>query len=122
MENLYHKIIARINEEERFMRTKQKLIIFSLGLSVSIGTFLMLFPTIKTEFMQSGFYEVLTLVYSDFGLVLTNWQDYSLALLESLPISATISFMLISLVFIWTLKRLTETIKTIQNNPQLINY
>lgn len=118
---LFNKIMARIHEEERLLSVKRRLIIFSTAVIISAGAFIPIINAFQTEFAQSSIYQFLSLIFTDSGTVMAHWQDFSLALLESLPAVSTIGLLLTTLVFLWSLKHLTQAIKIVFNQPQLIN-
>jgi len=56
------------------------------------------FKALSSDFVQSGFYEYFSLIFSDSGLILSYWKELFFSLAESLP---TISIILtLSLLFI----------------------
>ncbi len=118
---LLSKIMARIHEEELLLSVKRRLILFSTAVIVSTGAFIPIINAFRTEFAQSGIYQFFSLIFTDSGAVMAYWQDFGLALLESLPAVSTIAFLATALVFLWSLKHLTQAIKVVFNQPQLIN-
>ena len=120
-EGLLNKIMARIREEERLLSIKKRLILFSSVVLVSAGAFIPVINAFQAEFAQSGFSQLLSLMFSDFGSVIANWQDFGLTILESLPAMSIISFLATALVFLWSLKHLAQALKVIFGQPQLIN-
>jgi hypothetical protein len=118
---LFNKIMARIHEEERLLSIKKRLILFSTAVIISAGAFIPIINAFQTEFAQSGIYQFLSLIFTDSGTVLSLWQDFSLALLESLPAVSTIALLATMLFFLWSLKHFAQAIKIIFSQPQLIN-
>jgi len=56
------------------------------------------FKALSSDFVQSGFYEYFSLIFSDSGLIFSYWKELFFSLAESLP---TISIILtLSLLFI----------------------
>ncbi|MDO8600802.1 MAG: hypothetical protein Q7R73_04360 [bacterium] len=119
--DLFERIIARIHEEERLLSLKKRLILFSTTIFVSVGGFIPVVSILRQEFAQSGFLQFLSLMFSDFGAVMANWQDFGLALLESLPIMGMAAFLLTILVFFWSLKHFVWAVKIVFYPPRLIN-
>ena len=118
---LFNKIMARIHEEERLLSIKRRLILFSIPVIISAGAFIPVINAFQAEFAQSGFSHFLSLMFSDFGSVIANWQDFGLTILESLPAMSIISLLTTALVFLWSTKHLAQAIKGIFNQSQLIS-
>lgn len=118
---LLGRIMLRIDEEERLMSIKRRLVLFSSSFVVSAIAFIPVIGTIRAEFAQSEFYQFFSLLFSDGGLVMQYWQDFSLALLESVPVISIVMLLGTSLVFLWSLKHLARAAKVVFNQPQLIN-
>lgn len=54
-----------------------------------------------TEFSQLGFYNYLSLAFSDSGIIAMYWKEYTLSLVDSLPVaSLMISFFLLFVLFV----------------------
>jgi len=83
--DLYDRIIKRINYEQKLAFIKRKLFWHSFGLLASLAFFIPLGQKLLYELNQSGFIQSLSLIFSDFQIVMTNFSDFSLSLLESLP-------------------------------------
>ena len=120
-EGLLNKIMARIHEEEQLLSTKRRLILFSIPVIISAGAFIPVINAFQAEFAQSGFSQFLSLMFSDFGLVMVNWQNFGLGVLESLPAMSIAALLTTTLVFLWSIKHLAQAIKVVFNPPQLIN-
>lgn len=118
---LFSKIMSRIHKEERLLSVKKRLILFSTAVVISAGAFIPIINAFQAEFAQSGIYQFLSLIFTDSGSVMAYWQDFSLALLESLPAVSTIALLATMLVFLWSLKHLAQAVKIVFNQPQLIN-
>lgn len=54
---------------------------------------------------QSGFYNYLTLLWSDSSLISVIWYDFATSLSESLPVVGLSVFLLFGLVFLWSASR-----------------
>lgn len=111
--NLFDAIMARISEEERFLSVKKRLVLFSATILVSAGAAIPAANVLGREFAQSGFSHFLSLMFSDFGAVTANWQDFGLLLLESLPAASIAAFFAVALVFFWSLQHLARAMKVV---------
>ncbi len=81
---LADRIMKAMLEEEK--KRAQQLRLFSLvGLSVSVILFLVGIGIWGQTLVQSEFWQVATLIISDFGVVLRFWDSLLLALLETFP-------------------------------------
>lgn len=114
---LFTKIIARIHSEKRILNLKRRLIFFSLGLIISAIALVPAFNTARADFNESGFSQFFSLLFSDFGSVLTYWQSFVLTLLESLPVMSMVVFLFIIFIFFESLKFLTRDIKIFLHAP-----
>lgn len=118
---LLDRIMARIHEEEQLMSVKKRLFLFSITVLVSAIAFIPAISNFQQEFAQSGFLQFVSLLFSDFGLVIADWQNFGLAILESLPAMSITAFLFTALVFLWSLKHFASAIKVVFNQPRLIN-
>ncbi len=100
--------LTLIKREKR--NTQIKLWSFaSMGFVSIIG----LIPAIKillTDLSQSGFYEYLSLAFSDSGLILSIWREFIFSLAESLPILSVIFTLSLIFIFFLSLKYLMKQI------------
>lgn len=73
-----------------------------LSLSVlSLSGSILSIKSLAVEFVRLGFYEYLSLAFSDSGIIANYWREYTLSLVDSLPIaSLMISFFLLFVLFI----------------------
>lgn len=108
---LFNKIMASIREEKLLLSIKKRLILFSAVILASVGILIPVVGAFQAEFSQSGFSQFLSLMFSDLGAVIANWQDFGLALLESLPATSLIAFLATLLVLLWSLKHFAQAIK-----------
>ena len=118
---LFNRIMARIREEEQILSIKKRLFLFSAAVLISAGALIPAVRAFQTEFSQSGLFQFLSLLFSDLRSVIANWRDFGLAILESLPAMTTVALLSATLVFLWSLKHLTQAIKVVFRFPQVIN-
>jgi len=98
-DELFEKIILRIGKEERMTVAKKRIIFFSFLLIVSSFGLVYSFIAVQEALVNSGFFQFFSLIFSDFSIVATYWQNFLLTLLESLPVIAVvISLVMLSLV------------------------
>lgn len=106
-EGLLNKIMARIKEEKRVI-AKRKYIFFSAAAIASFGTFISFVNFFWQEFIRSGVFQFFAFIFSDFNAILTNWQDFGLALLESFPTVSLIYFLSTLFIFLWSIKNMVD--------------
>lgn len=98
-EQLRRNILARIELKQRQVaRTK-----LALWGGLSLASFILIIPAslyVISEFSRSGFYQYFSLLFSDGGLALIYWKEFSLSLAESVPVLAVTVILLALLVFL----------------------
>ena len=93
-EALLAKILIRIAREQR--RSARIRVAFVGSAALLSGALLVpAFQYAAQEWYESGFYQYLSLLFSDGGAALASWQEFSQSLAESLPVSG-ITFVLMS--------------------------
>jgi len=95
---LYGKILFAIEKDKQIKRK----IGFWFFAFTTILAFLSLIPAILyllANLSSSGFYRYISLIFSDTEILLSNWKDYSMTLIESVPFAQiTICFSIIFLI------------------------
>ncbi|MCX6744107.1 MAG: hypothetical protein NTX82_01125 [Candidatus Parcubacteria bacterium] len=112
---LMGKIINRIAEEHRLIPIKQRIFLFSVGLAGSVIGFFPAFKMLKSGFAESGFLQFFSLIFSDAGILLANWQNFVSSLLETLPVMSLVIFLAVIFLVLEFLKLLSRDIKTMFN-------
>ena len=77
---------------------------------MSLLSFIPTLPIAIADFSQSGLGKIFSLLVSDPGTVVTFWQDFTLSILESLPVVSLIMTLFIVLVFLASLRSLLNNI------------
>jgi len=101
---LFDRIILAIKREEKLRQTKRLLVGFLFLLIISSVTTPLSFKILITQAKNSGIFYFVSSAISDFGIFLALWQDFSLAILESLPVMAIIFFMFSLILFLFTIR------------------
>jgi hypothetical protein len=81
--------------------------------TISALSFVGLFPIIKllvSRFAQSGFYEYLSLAFSD-SRALTYWKEIILSITESIPMTSLILFLALVFILILSLRFMVRNIR-----------
>ena len=101
---LFDRIILAIKREQEFQKTKRLLFGFLFLFVVSLVATPFSFRMLVSQAKNSGIlYFISTAVY-DFGTFLNFWKDFSLAILESLPIVEIIFFATNLIIFLFTIR------------------
>ena len=81
----------------------------SLGYGfIGIISLLLLFPTMKNlinQLSQSGFYQYLSLAFSDIGSIISYWREFMSSLAETIPTTSLIIVLSLFFVFLTASKR-----------------
>jgi hypothetical protein len=75
---------------------------------VSLSTLVFVIKDIATQFTQSGFYEYVSLLSSDSGMIATYWKEFLLSLTESLPLFAITFSLLLLFVVALSMRQVTR--------------
>ena len=117
-ENITQNIWQVIVAHEK--RTARKKLIFTY--TVDLLSLSLLVPVLKiliNDLSKSGFYEYLSLTFSNGGIISSYWKEFMFSLAESLPIISII--LTLTLVFIFCLS-LRYTIKQITGNKLSLSF
>ncbi|OGY41199.1 MAG: hypothetical protein A2Y82_02025 [Candidatus Buchananbacteria bacterium RBG_13_36_9] len=113
--DLITKITLRIEEEKELRKIRRQFVIFIFSSAGSLGAIALIFYFVKLKMLETGFWQLLSLLFSDFKIILANWQNFSLALLETLPVPLIVSLLFCFLLFIISLKFLIKDIKILKS-------
>lgn len=97
--------------------TRLKIWTFSLTGSASLLFFIPMLKILLNDFTRSGFYEYLSLAFSNGGSLIAYWKDFLSLLAESLPVISIISTLTLVFIFFLSLKYVMRTI--IKSQPEL---
>jgi len=101
---LFDRIILAIKREQELQKTKRLLFCFLFLSVVSLVTTSFSLRMLVSQAKNSGILYFISTAISDFGTFLTFWKDFSLAILEILPINEIIIFSMSFLVCVFTLR------------------
>lgn len=105
--DLLANIMLKISREQR-LGLYRKMAAHASVSALSLGLLLSSFYYIYTNLAQSAFFDLLSLFFSDFGIVLSFWQDYLLSVLESLPLMSLMIFFASTLLLLEMARRLVD--------------
>jgi len=101
---LFDRIIFSIRREKELRRRRNLIFSFSFLVIVSLIATPLSWMMLVNQAESSGVSYFLSAALSDFGAYLTLWQDFSLAILESLPIAGIMIFLLSLALSVFTLR------------------
>lgn len=102
------RIFAELSRQET---AQTRIRLFSFGVA-SIATcygLILALGVLQAELLQSGFVKFLSLIISDFSVVLVLWKEFLLSLAESFPALETATVLGGILLFIISLRLLIKT-------------
>lgn len=85
-ESLRSNILKSIHSDEK-RRAKKQLAVSVFVVTISLGAVVASVKYAVLVVYQSSFYLYLSLMLSDFDIVLRHWREFCFALLESLPVA-----------------------------------
>jgi len=115
-EDLFDKIMCRIDREKKMLTARRRIIIFSVGLIGSMIAFVPALGAVRADLAKSGFATFFSLIFSDTEIVLAYWQNFVQSLLETLPVMGVVTLLAIAVIFLESLKLLTKDIKNIYSS------
>jgi hypothetical protein len=101
---LFDKIILAIRREQELHQTKKLLLGFLFLAVISCVSVVFSWGMLARQIESSGFGYLISTVFADFGTFLAIWQDFSLAILETLPLAGIVAFMLSASIAIFTIR------------------
>jgi hypothetical protein len=108
---LFGRIIARLRKEERLLSIKRKIVLYSLTTGGSMLILMLVFRAFQSDLISSGFLQFFSLLFSDFSFVAVSWQNFSLSLLEALPVMSLLLLLAAFLTFWQSSKSLVKNIR-----------
>lgn len=101
---LFDRIILAIKREQELQQTKRLLFGFSFLLVASFVIMPFSWQMLVNQVESSGISYFISTAVSDFGTFLVLWQDFGLAILESLPLTGMMFFAISLGMSIFTLR------------------
>lgn len=119
--SLFDKVLVRIRKEQELRAARRQAIIFSLSTIFSAAAFIPAFQAVRTALTESGFAYFFSLLFSDFGAMVSYWHSFVFSLLGSLPITGLLILLTVALALLASLKFLMKDIKIIIASNKLVN-
>lgn len=83
--DLKERTLARLDTQKQHA-LKRRLMGIYTGLTASAAALAYVLIFFSQTIFQSDFWNLLTLAYSDTGIVLSHWNDFLISLLETIPV------------------------------------
>jgi len=112
-EELYNKILNRISNEKSIVAMRKRLIFTSFVFAFSVSCFVLSGLFFLSAVSKSGFFQMFSLIFSDFKVISSYSTSFILSLLESLPIFNIILSLVMVLFVSFVAKFLTKDIKNL---------
>lgn len=90
---------------------KCRMAAFLLLFAGSAAAFLPVWRMAAAEAAESGFFEFISLAFSDSGAVLALWQNFLLAFAESLPAMSLAALLIVALTLFQSFKIISRDLK-----------
>lgn len=101
---LFNKIILAIKREQELQQTRKILFSFLFFLIVSLAAMPFSTMMLASQIQNSGIFYFFSTAFGNFGTFLALWQDFCLAILESLPITGITAFVVSMSIALFTLR------------------
>jgi len=101
---LFNRIISAIKKEQELRHTRRLLWELVILLVVSVIATPFSLSLLVNQIQSSGVYYFVSVAVMDFNTFLKSWQDFALAILESLPIGAILVFTISIGICLFTLR------------------
>ncbi len=101
---LFERIITRLKMEKKLAVSRRRMLYFVFILAGTFAGFIVTCAALQNILVQSELLKILSLVFSDPKVVLANWQDFGLFVLESLPAISLAIFFVALFVLLGSLK------------------
>jgi len=115
---LLNKIMLKIDLESQRISLKRRLFAFGLLTATTASALVPAFQLVITRLNESGFSTFFSLLFSDFSIVLREWQTFFASLMESFPIMSFVLLLAGLLIFIQILKLFIKNLNLILTYKQ----
>ena len=116
---LDHQIMRRINRYERRVLVA-KLSGFGVLFVSSVAALTIGYFNLMSALTQSGFFEFISLFFSDFGAAVANFQDFAFSVIESFPVFSAAFLVGGVIAVVWSATHLVNDISEIRTHRGFI--
>ncbi|HEY5220805.1 MAG TPA: hypothetical protein VIJ29_01475 [Candidatus Paceibacterota bacterium] len=111
---LTEKILLRISRHERRVLIG-KITVSACVFGASVGVAIAGYVNLMANLTQSGFFQISSLVFSDFSSMAANFPDFAFSVMETFPIFTTALLLSGVLLAIWSLAALIDETSLFRN-------
>jgi hypothetical protein len=104
---LTEKVLMRISKHERRM-LGLKIVLSGTIFGVSVGMAVAGYVDLVATLSQSGFFQISSLMFSDFSAMAANFPDFALSMIESFPVFTAALLLCGVMLAIWSLAALID--------------
>ncbi len=97
---LLRRILARIESEKQSMAIRRKLFWLSVFSLVSLPLIGFSWLDFQSSASESGLFQLISLVFTDFSVITSHFQDFAMSVAEALPILTLAGFLTGMLIFV----------------------
>jgi len=90
---LFGRIVSRIRTEKKIAASRKKAAYFTFAFAGSIAAFIGAAFALEGALIESELLKLLSVIFSDPGTAIANWQDFSFFFLELLPVAYIVLFL-----------------------------
>ncbi len=105
----------RVRVEKKITSVRRRVFYFSAAFCGSVAVFLGACLALQNALVQSELFQILSLVFSNPGAIIANWQVFGLFVLESLPTLSFVGFLLAVILLVasarFAVRYATELVK-----------
>ncbi|MFA6099373.1 MAG: hypothetical protein WC750_00665 [Patescibacteria group bacterium] len=109
---MFEMINCAINREKKLRSIKRRAVAFASGLAILSGFMATFWNVLWQEIAQSSFAVYLQTALTDHNVLLTYWKEATMSLLESLPITNLIAWLLMAFFALGLLSMLWQIMKS----------
>jgi len=120
-EGLYEKILQRIRNERNLLALRRRFVFFSILLVGSVAVFIPTLKAVQTGLYESGFSYFISLIFSDFEIIISYWQSFVMLLLGALPAMSLVLLFTAIFAFLASIKFLARNTKFLYTKKLTIN-
>jgi hypothetical protein len=101
---LFERIILAIKREQELRNTKRLAFGFLTLLLVSLATMPFSWTLFTSQMQNSGILQFIEVALNDISVFFASWQEFSLAIAESLPVAGVAIFTINMILAVFTLR------------------
>jgi len=120
-EGLYEKILQRIRNERNLLSLRRRFLFFSILLAGSVTVFIPTLRAVQAGLYESGFSYFVSLIFSDFDIIIGHWQNFVILLLGAVPAMSLVVLFTAIFAFLASIKFLAGNTKFLYIKKLSIN-